>query len=57
MFRMFTPETGGVLNKVFHLYAYEDMTDRERTRQDMVDRDKWLRFLDKSRPHVVGPQV
>lgn len=55
--RMFTPETGGQLNKVFHFYAYEDLAERESIRQEMVDRDKWLRFLDKSRPHVLGPQV
>jgi NIPSNAP len=55
--RMFTPETGGGLNKVYHFYAYHDMAEREAVRQAMVDRDKWLRFLDKSRPHVKGPQA
>jgi NIPSNAP len=54
---MFTPETGGALNKVYHFYAYRDMAEREVVRQAMVDRDKWLRFLDKSRPHVKGPQA
>lgn len=55
--RMFTPETGGELNKVYHWYAYSSMGERERVRQDMVDRDKWLRFLAKSRPHIAGPQA
>ena len=54
---MFTPETGGARNKVFHFYAYKDLSERETVRQDMVDRDKWLRFLDKSRPHMLGPAV
>lgn len=54
---MFTPETGGALNKVYHFYAYKDMAERELVRQEMVDRDKWLRFLANSRPHVQGPQV
>jgi hypothetical protein len=55
--RMFTPETGGILNKVYHFYAYKDLAERETVRQDMMDREKWLRFLQKSRPHLLGPQV
>jgi hypothetical protein len=54
---MFTPETGGKINKLIHFYAYDDMTHREDVRQEMMDRDKWLRFLDQSRPHVVAPEV
>jgi hypothetical protein len=54
---MFTPETGGTLNKVYHFYAYKDLAERETVRQDMMDREKWLRFLQKSRPHLLGPQV
>ena len=54
---MFTPETGGELNKVYHFYWYKSMEQRERVRQAMVDRDTWVKFLSVSRPHVLGPQV
>jgi NIPSNAP len=38
---MMTPETGGVLNRLLHFYAYENLEEREKIRQEMVDREKW----------------
>ena len=55
--RMFVPETGGVLNKVMHWYAYDDFDHRDKVRREMAARPEWQQFLRDSRPHVLGPQV
>jgi hypothetical protein len=54
---MCTPETGSVLNRIVHFYAYESLAERERCRKAMINRSQWTDFLQRSRPYVIGPQV
>lgn len=53
---MMTPETGGVLNKVVHFYAYEDFDRRHAARKAIAKHPEWQSFLAESRKHVLGPQ-
>lgn len=55
--RMYTPETGSVLNRMVHFYAYESLDDRDRCRKRMLEKQQWTDFLQRSRPCVLGPQV
>lgn len=54
---MYTPETGSVLNRTVHFYAYESLDDRDRCRKRMLEKQQWTDFLQRSRPCVLGPQV
>ena len=57
MYRMYTPETGGILNRMVHFYAYESLDHRDKCRKAMLQEQQWSDFLQRSRPYVLGPQV
>lgn len=50
---MFTAETGGVLNRVHHLYCYPSFAERAGVRRTLSLDADWQRFIDESRPLVL----
>ena len=50
---MFTAETGGVLNRVHHLYCYPSFAERASVRRTLSQDADWQRFIDESRPLVL----
>ena len=50
---MFTAETGGVLNRVHHLYCYPSFAARASVRHTLSLDADWKRFIDESRPLVL----
>lgn len=53
---MFTPDVGGVMNKIVHFYAWEDLDQRDQVRKTLGATEQWKQFLKDSRPQVMGPQ-
>jgi hypothetical protein len=48
----FTAETGE-LNTVVHIWAYQDLADRDRRRSAMWSDPRWLVYTDKVLPWIV----
>jgi hypothetical protein len=49
---MFTCDTGGELNVVTHLYAYESMAAREVARAAAAKDAQWVAYVDAGRQHM-----
>ena len=50
---MFTCDTGGTLNRVIHLYHYNDFDQRDATRKTAANTPAWSsEFIPKSREYV-----
>jgi len=47
----------GELNKVIHLWAYEDLNDRERRRAAMQADPEWQAYLVKNRPFMLSQET
>ena len=46
----------GVLNQVVHLWAYEDMADRERRRGELAAYPNWREIGEKVRPMIIAQE-
>jgi hypothetical protein len=42
----------GPLNQIIHMWAYESFDDRAARRAKLMNDERWLAFLDKSRPLI-----
>lgn len=49
---MWVPDTGGELNRVVHLYAYESLAAREEMSAAAAASAEWQAYIDAARPHV-----
>ena len=47
----------GELNKVIHLWAYDDLNDRERRRAAMQADPEWQAYLVKNRPFMLSQET
>lgn len=47
----FVTETGG-LNTVVHIWAFDDLVDRDRRRQAMWSDPEWLAYIEKVMPWI-----
>ena len=46
----------GVLNQVVHLWAYEDMADRERRRAELAAYPNWREIGERVRPMIIAQE-
>eukprot|EP00899_Mesostigma_viride_P007460 jgi/Mesvir1/16715/Mv15106-RA.1 len=52
-----TCDTGGVLNKVTHMYAFDSMTQRDQVRAALAGHDGWQQqYINAVRPHVAAQE-
>ena len=42
----------GPLNEIVHIWAYEDLADRERRREALIADPKWLAVLPRIQSHI-----
>lgn len=49
---MFTCDLGGSLNRLVHLYHYEDYDARDAARKAAAGTPEWRDFVDTSRQHL-----
>jgi hypothetical protein len=47
----------GELNKVIHLWAYDDLNDRDRRRAAMQADPEWHVYLAKNRPFMISQET
>ena len=56
MFGYYTTEVGE-LNLVIHMWAYDDLNDRERRRTAMQADPDWQAYLVKNRPFMISQET